>query len=52
MSSPEDPYWDTQKMADRILPILRDEALAGQLRAEAPRPTSGTFLFVAPKAGS
>ncbi len=30
-------YWDTDKMADCILTILREEPLARQLRAEAPR---------------
>ncbi len=30
-------YWDTEKMADCILTILREEALATQLKAEAPR---------------
>lgn len=30
-------YWDAEKMADCILTILREEPLALQLRAEAPR---------------
>lgn len=30
-------FWDTAKMADCILTILREEPLARQLRAEAPR---------------
>ncbi len=30
-------FWDTTKMADCILTILRDEPLARQLRTEAPR---------------
>lgn len=30
-------YWDTEKMADCILTILRETPLAAQLRSEAPR---------------
>ncbi|MFA6522772.1 MAG: glycosyltransferase family 4 protein [Candidatus Peribacteraceae bacterium] len=30
-------YWDADMMADCILTILREEALSGQLKAEAPR---------------
>ncbi len=30
-------FWDTEKMADCILTILREEPLAAQLRSEAPR---------------
>ena len=29
-------FWDTEKMADCVLTILRDEPLAMQLRSEAP----------------
>lgn len=30
-------FWDTERMADCVLTILREEPLANQLRAEAPR---------------
>jgi len=30
-------FWDSDKMADCILTILRDKTLASQLKSEAPR---------------